>query len=163
MDMFEQQGALFEPQDANFQQQRIMIGNILECMQAGLYDYVEDGSVDVRLIEFILMNCGYTGTLVVRNVPEKDIPGSTVRYKQAYKIYSGSGLLRTLKFYLLQDNPLNGLVSLVEFEGKRFSEFPVNLQRRIKEHYVDFIVDRAFYGENEIIAKQYSEMLNNLK
>ena len=72
-------------------------------------------------------------------------------------------MIETIVKYIIEDQPIDGLEMMTEYNGKRYSELPRHLQRKIEETYIDIYEDLSFYKtDDDRVTTIYCEILHNL-
>ena len=150
----------YKPIDVDFVTKQVTFVDLIDSLQRNLLTYTDDGIVDIKILEFAILKAQFE-PIVCRFNHKKDITDENGHYKLAYDVYRGSGLLRTLKYYVILDMPMRGFVSLPDIEGLRFSELPNQFKRRIKETYIYLIIDRVSSTSNKEIIEDYVSMLQS--
>lgn len=153
------------PKDVEIRKSTLMISTLIRKLKSGSLEYTAFGTVDPRFFEFCWCNLS-PEPLIVRSNPELDRYNSV--YDQScetgWSTYRGHGLLETLETFIIEDHTLYGLEMITEFNGKRYSEIPRHLQRRVEETSIDVFVDNTFFGTDDTTAVDlYCEVMNNLK
>lgn len=148
---------LYNGTDIDFRRKpSIMLNKIIENLDDCKYIYEEDGADDIKIIEFAILNQYLPIHLILRPCCKDSF--------YEYRVYYGHGLCRTLDRYVNYDITMNGFNVLIDFNGKKFSEIPRRFQRKLKESYIDVLIDTSFiYTDNDIITKNYVNALKNAK
>jgi hypothetical protein len=122
-----------------------------EGVKLGAISYNQDSKVDIGVIEFAILAYKFDRVLF-RQTHVND----GVIYFQVLK---GNGLIHSIDYYIVQDNPMDGFLLFTEYNGKRFSELPIPVQRRIRNAIVnvDVTVDDV-----PVIIDRYKEVLQNM-
>ena len=132
------------------------MGDIVEYLKKDGFVFDEIGKIDVRIIEMLIIHLygrKLNEPLMVRD--NKD---------DKYEVYQGHGLLRAIKYYIVDNNPLENLTQLTDYEGCTFSSLPRSLQRRFLETSIDMYIDYSYYHtNNNSIITTYRDVLNNIK
>ena len=143
------------PIDLEFREVYKATNDFINGLKKDYYEYDDYGPIDATIFEFMLCN------MKTYNVFARDITG--VSNKRKLRFYHGSGLLRAIKYYIIDDNVFSNLKIFTEYNGLKFSELPRYIQRKIEEATVLLTVDYSFRksDEDEII-RNYSMMLRSL-
>lgn len=119
---------------------------LIEDIKSEAYSYKEV-TPNISIIEYMFLH--YSPERIICKVHnDKD-------YK--WEVFYGSVLLNTLDYYVVKDNPLEGLKIFTEFNGCKLSELPVYWTRYINESQVTITIEESYKG-NEFI-ENYLETL----
>ena len=135
--------------DLNFNIKEFSVNDIISLLNNNQIKYENNGNVDSSILEFIALNTPLYPLLV-----KYDNSKSTD--KLSYKIFKGNGILRTLKYYIIDDIPITDFFILTELNGRKFSEFPMQYQRRIKERFLTMYIDNSAN-----VIHKYLNMIRN--
>lgn len=152
------------PVDVDFRQSQLYIKTIVDKIKSGSIEYLTFGTVDPRFFELCWCNLR-PERLIVRSNPELD-RYNTVGDRSCetgWSVCRGHGLLETLETFIIEDHVIHGLEMLTEYNGKRYSEIPRHLQRRIEETPIEVYVDNSFFNtDNTDAVDLYCNVVNNL-
>ena len=153
------------PVDVDFRTTNTSISVIIEKIKNGSLDYIKFGTIDARLFDLCLSHLSLD-PLIVRSVPELDIRDKDDPrvHHPGWSVYRGHGLCETIETLIIEDHVIYGLETMKEYNGKRYSEIPRHIQRRIEETPISVYVDNSFYNtDNTKAVDLYCDVLNNLK
>lgn len=150
------------PVDVDVRHTQSCIGNLIKKLKEGTIIYIEFGTVDARLFELCWSHLKLD-PLIVRAKPSLDKQLDENHTSNGLEVYRGHGLIETIVKYIIEDQPIDGLEMMTEYNGKRYSEIPRNLQRRIEETNIDIYEDLSFYKtDDDRVTTSYCEILHNL-
>ena len=135
--------------DINFNIKEFSVKDIITLLNNNQIKYENNGNADSHILEFMALN-----TPLYPLIVKYDNSKSTD--KLSYKIFKGNGIIRTLKYYIIDDIPITDFFILTELNGRKFSEFPMQYQRRIKERFLTMYIDNS----SNVIYK-YLNMIRN--
>ena len=150
--------------DVNIRQSQIYIRTLVDKIKNGSIKYITSGTVDPRFFELCWCNLR-PERLIVRSNPDLNIYNSAddKSCETGWSVCRGHGLLETLETFIIEDHIINGLEMLTEYNGKRFSELPRHLQRRVEETFIDVYVDNSFFNTDNTDAVDFCcNVINNL-
>jgi len=150
------------PVDVDVRCTQSYIGDLIKKLKEGTIIYIEFGTVDARLFELCWSHLKLD-PLIVRAKPSLDKQLDENHTSSGLEVYRGHGLIETIVKYIIEDQPIDGLEMMTEYNGKRYSEIPRHLQRKIEETYIDIYEDLSFYKtDDDRVTTTYCEILHNL-
>ncbi len=152
------------PVDIDFRQSQICINTLVNKIKSGSIEYFTFGKVDPRFFELCWSNLR-PERLIVRSNPklDKDNLDGDGSCETGWSVCRGHGLLETLETFIVEDRVIQGLEMITEYNGKRFSELPRHLRRRVEETPIDVYVDNSFFNtDNSKAVDLYCDVINNL-
>lgn len=157
---------MINPKDLFFRTNITTIKDILYALKENRFNYdknIYNGNIDSQILEALLLNFPLS-QIIVRYDHSLDIPIDDSYIAIGYKVFQGHGLLRTLKYFVLDDMPIHDFTILTELNNKRFSEFPLSYQRRIKERTITFYVEDTYpMTDNELVVQKYIRILKSME
>lgn len=150
------------PVDTDVRCTQTNIADLIKKLKEGTIIYIEFGTVDARFFELCWSHLKLD-PLIVRSKPSLDKQLDENHTLRGLEVYRGHGLIETIVKYIIEDQPIDGLEMLTEYNGKRYSEIPRRLQRKIEETYIDIYEDLSFYDtDDDRVTTSYCEILHNL-
>lgn len=128
------------------------VSQIVDKLRSNELKFNMNGKVEPSLIE-LLMQHSMVDAIVAKTLPNDE----------GMKIFNGFTLLRTLNYYIIENNPLENLQWLPDFEEFLFSDLPRSYQRRVEESDIDVYLDDSLDPDNEELIERYANTLNNSK
>ncbi len=150
----------YSQHNTDFIYKSMTIEDLENLIREQLVEYDREGLSDSRFIEFAIANTRL-GQFVFRYDDNNllAVPNAFGYCVPAYKVYMGHGLLRAIKHYIIDDSIIEECTFMSEWEGHRFSELPVPIQRRIKQCEISITIDKS---QIEDIALDFTEFLANM-
>ena len=115
------------PVDVDIREKQILLFKLIEQIKDGSLKYSYPlFEPDVRILENLWLF-----------VPSYHIvlsESGDIDY--GYFLYKGLGLIQVLKYYVIDDNIIEGLKYFTEYNGKKYSELPRMIQRRTEDKIV---------------------------
>ena len=148
------------PVDVDVRCTQIYVIDPIKKLKEGTIIYIEFGTVDARFFELCWSHLKLD-PLIIRAKPSLELDENHT--SRGLEVYRGHGLIETIVTYIIEDQPIDGLEMMTEYNGKRYSEIPRHLQRKIEETYIDIYEDLSFYKTNDNrVTTTYCEILHNL-
>lgn len=148
------------PVDVDVRRTQIYIRDLIKKLKEGTIIYIEFGTVDARFFELCWSHLRFD-PLIIRAKPSLELDKNHT--SRGLEVYRGHGLIETIVTYIIEDQLIDGLEMMTEYNGKRYSEIPRLLQRKIEETYIDIYEDLSFYKtDDDRVTTTYCEILHNL-
>ena len=101
--------------------------------------------------------------IIVRCNTKLNLQDKNGHIEQGWSVYKGSGLVKTIQEYILEDKLIEGLEVCTEYNGKRYSELPRNIQRRIEETIINVYIDNSYYNtDRQDVIKLYTDVMSTI-
>lgn len=150
------------PVDIDVRHTQTYISELIKKLKEGTITYLEFDTADARFFELCWSHLKLD-PIIVRSKPFLDLHLDENHVSRGLEVYRGHGLFETIVKYMIEDQPIEGLEMMTEYNGKRYSEIPRHLQRKIEETCVDIYEDLSFYKtDDDRVTTSYCEILHNL-